>query len=515
MLAAWGATLGAPALAHASGALHTDGAALRDASGAVVVLRGVNVAGNAKVPDFRPITRAELLDPLPRWGMNAVRLLFTWEAYEPTSGAYDASYLDYVASVVAAARDRGLHVIVDFHQDAFARTALGGCGEGFPAWTLPPTVTPAAPDNGPTCSNWGTRMVFDGDQKKIWDSFYADTTGARTRYLAMLGRVAGRFAGDSAVVGYDMLNEPGGDEPTQIGPLYEDAAKALRSADPAAILFVSPQALTSSGGQTKLARPAFTNFVYSPHFYDSGVVLFKRWGGQLPDASFKDMRSKSSEWGAPLLLGEFGAPATTDQGPAYVRALYDELDATFASGTQWAYTPGWTDAAKDGWNTEDFSIVLGTGALRATYSPRAYAPRIAGAPVSLVVHEDGASSTIDLTWDHDPKAGETVLFVPDVELFGAHAVDIDAVGTALACAFAARHVTCTAPAAGRMRVTVRAGALGAGADGGAPGIPPSGTTPSGTTPPPPDSGKCGLFGIEALLPFALSSFLRRSRRKRE
>ena len=54
-------------------------------------------------------------------------------------------------------------MIIDFHQDAFSRFAVSGCGEGFPAWALPPAVKPATPDNGPACAQWAYKMTFDPD----------------------------------------------------------------------------------------------------------------------------------------------------------------------------------------------------------------------------------------------------------------------------------------------------------------------------------------------------------------
>ncbi len=110
----------APALVSA-GELRVEGAQLRDAAGGAVILRGVNVAGNSKVPPFRGITDPRQLDPLPGFGMNLVRLLFTWEAYEPEPGVYDAAYLDYYVTTARAAAARGLYVVVDFHQDAYSR----------------------------------------------------------------------------------------------------------------------------------------------------------------------------------------------------------------------------------------------------------------------------------------------------------------------------------------------------------------------------------------------------------
>ena len=49
------------------------------------------------------------------------------------------------------------------------------------------------------------------------------------------------FADNPAVIGYDLLNEPFGDEVTQIGPLYEDVAARIRIHDTKAILFIEPQ----------------------------------------------------------------------------------------------------------------------------------------------------------------------------------------------------------------------------------------------------------------------------------
>jgi len=435
------------------GALRSEGGFFRDGTGGVVLLRGVNVAGNSKVPPFRPIGDAALFDPLPRWGLDVVRLLFTWEAYEPQPGSYDEDYLAYYVRTAQAAAARGLWVVVDFHQDAFSRAALSGCGEGFPAWALPPTVVPATPDNGAACVDWGSRMIGNPGVKAAWDAFYADTNGARSRYLLMIARVASALAAEPAVVGYDLLNEPGGDERTQIGPLYEDAARALRAVDPSAIIFVSPVNLTSAGNATELARPSFDNFAYAPHIYDPAVVLLGEWRGDDESTFFAQMTGTARAWGVPLFVGEYGAPPSTVEVQGYLGAIGRQLDLGLASGAQWAYTPGWTPSAKDGWNLEDFSVVDDTGTLRANFRPRPFARRIAGTPTALTVSDeaDATKNAMQLGWQHDPAAGTTELFAPAAWFGGKVAVEADGDVT---CASDGEVVRCQAPTAGDKRVRV-------------------------------------------------------------
>jgi len=462
-------------------ALHADGGFFRDATGGAVILRGVDVAGNAKVPPFRGITDEHQLDPLPGWGINVLRLLFTWEAYEPEPGVYDDAYLAYYEGVVDAAAARGIWVVVDIHQDAFSRASIGGCGEGFPLWAVPSTVTAIAPDNGPSCANWGQRLLADVDLPKTWDAFYADTNGARTRYLAMLGRVAGALAGRDNVVGFDMLNEPEGDERTQLGPLYEDAAKAIRAVDPSAVLFVSPGYLTSAGNSTNLVQPTFGNFAFAPHYYDPTVLLFHGWQGNDESPAFATMTGTARAWNVPLFVGEWGAPPSTDEVAGYLGAMVAQLNTALASATQWNYTPLWSATAKDGWNAEDLSIVDDSGALRGNFAVRPYAPRIAGTPTALTVGEeiDPKKNALQLAWQNDPAAGTTEIFAPAAWFGGSLSIEADG---DVACTHTGDVVDCTSPTSGDKRVRIAA-----------------------------PQGRCGLTGFEAILLLALVSAFRRSR----
>ncbi|MDP3178962.1 MAG: cellulase family glycosylhydrolase, partial [Spirochaetaceae bacterium] len=129
----------------------------RDAEGRRLILRGVNLGGDCKVParpdgwtgerrgfygrDVSfvgrpfPLDRAEEhLGRLKRWGMDFLRLVVTWEAVEHAApGVYDLEYLDYLEAVIAKAGDMGFSVYVDPHQDVWSRWTGG---DGAPLWTL-------------------------------------------------------------------------------------------------------------------------------------------------------------------------------------------------------------------------------------------------------------------------------------------------------------------------------------------------------------------------------------------
>ncbi len=440
--------------------IHVDGVHFKDERGAVVLLRGLNVAGDAKVPPFRPLRDPSVLDRLPALGVNVARLLFIWEAFEPEREHHDESYLAYYAGVIDALAARGIAVIIDVHQDAFSRFALHGCGEGMPAWAVSSAVARDAPDNGSGCSWWGLLSMVDRDTRRSWEDFYANVRGVRSRYLALLKVLAERFGDHPAVIGYDLLNEPWGDERAQIAPLYEAGARVIRAVDADALLFLSPQALTSAGQASELARPSFGNLVYAPHYYDPLVALASIWWGDSLEAPVNVMLQHATRWGAPLFVGEFGAPAHTVNGPAYMDAFYAALDRRFVSAAQWSFVAHWSEQRKDGWNAEDYSIFDASFALRANYRVRPYPARIPGEPRTFEVTREPAPE-LELSWTHDPKLGELRIFAPRTLFVGG--VRVEATGD-LACQLerGGLHVRCTSQEAGPRRVRLAPCAAGGG-----------------------------------------------------
>ncbi len=246
-------------------AITIDGTRFRDRHGRHMILRGVNLGGDCKVPftpdghsylptDFadhrtvsfvgRPAPLDEIdahLARLAHWGFNCLRLLTVWEAVEHAGpGQHDAAYLDYFAQVCRRASDHGLTVLIDFHQDVWSR--MSG-GDGAPGWTfeaagLDFTRFGAADaahvmqyrydhrtgghQPGYPLMSWGGnyRMPANGI---MWTLFFAGADFApgctvdgrniqhflQDHYLASMRAVAERVAGFDNVIGFDTLNEPG------------------------------------------------------------------------------------------------------------------------------------------------------------------------------------------------------------------------------------------------------------------------------------------------------------------
>ncbi len=419
--------------------LHADGAYFKDAAGRVVLLRGVNVSGDAKVPPFSALRSEADLDPLPRWGLNTLRLLFTWEAFEPRPCEYDDDYLRSIEREVSWAEARGLYVIIDFHQDGYSRFSLDGCGEGFPQWAVLSSMATHPPDNGPRCDGWGVKLTFDSANLDLWRGFHRDLEGARTRYVQMVGRVAARLSSHHAVIGYEVLNEPWG-QLEDLHDLFEDVGRAIRAQDPDRLLFIPAHALGLNP-----PRVSLENIAHAPHYYDNGVYLSKAWAGGSVSDPLDSLRAVSQSWGSPMLLGEFGANEGTRDEGAYLEAIARWLDERFVSGTQWNYTPGWTPTAKDGFDAEDYSIADDSQTLRAgLFVPRPYPQKTAGTPITF--RRDAHGFTY--RWQHEPTLGATELFVLEGQQL------VEQSGVALTCVRGERTLTCTSAEAGEASLTV-------------------------------------------------------------
>lgn len=138
--------------------LRVEGDKFRDQHGREVTIRGINCAGDAKYPKVpnvpsnvsegffdadnvsfvgRPFAVDDAhihFSRLRRYGYNAIRYVFTWEAIEHEGpGKYDEEWIQHTISILRLAKSYGFHVWMDPHQDVWSRFSGGS---GAPLWTL-------------------------------------------------------------------------------------------------------------------------------------------------------------------------------------------------------------------------------------------------------------------------------------------------------------------------------------------------------------------------------------------
>ncbi len=438
--------------------LVVDGTRLVDpATKESVTLRGVNLAGNAKLPPFlpfRPNADGQLdvaaiehhFELLGGKGFNSIRLTLYWEAYEAERGRYDETYLGRLVEVAKAASRKNLYVIVDIHQDLFSRHAGRGCGSGFPRWTVPERYRAASPLNpGVGCGGAWPNEVVSGTVTESFASFYRNEDGVRDAYLDMLERVMARMKDVPGVLGIDPLNEPiyniftdvGGEGMSELGSLYRDAAERVRSVFPDATMFLEGHIWTNNGGvfintvpglpaigvPVTLPKPSFGNVVYAPHVYHVDTMGSHRFDvanrDQVFSKEFDTLESVGRAWNAPVWIGEFGIHADTESAPEYFDTFYARMNRMRMHGAVWNDSPHWGQDGftDDGWNSEDLSLFDGRDqTFRSFYRGSAYVERVAGASERISDTQDVAGGprtlVVAATVRPEDPPGTTVIFLP-------------------------------------------------------------------------------------------------------
>ena len=403
----------------------------RDSLGREVLLRGYNVTSRTLVTrgGLTPFTDLEqartLTDRLrQRTGANVARFLISWEGTHPEVDRIDTDYLRTIAEQIQVLTDRGIYVVLDYHQDNFSRHLVPhGHGDGAPAW-----VTPGLPRRpcGPPCVdsvqhylvNRSVRAAF----RNFWDNAEFPTPAGPRRlqdeFLWQLARVLAYLrdalpaSAFERVLGVEPMNEPvdGGRlgisaaawDNEKLWPFYRRVRTVLDDAGWAdKLVFAGPSAFWNTnlglpGGNQGLLRtggghlsaPPGPGYVFAPHFYDIGRLggLVRSPPGR--DAYLRDfdrIRTEGRFLELPVFVGEFGTRVTGGMAPDPARmigAAYAGLAATGVrrgdridleapplSGAQWE------------WGIHSFSVVAGDEAeyrVDPYLVERAYPRRIQG-----------------------------------------------------------------------------------------------------------------------------------------
>lgn len=182
-----------------------------DSYGRQVIFSGINKVNKDSQKNYLDNDTSETFNQFSKWGLNCVRLGVIWAGVEPEPGKYNEKYLDKLEKQVNWAAQNGIYVLLDMHQDLFGASTEDGkdsMGDGAPQWA---TLT----ENLPHVKGaiWSDAYLISPAVQKAFDNFWAnspapDNIGIQDHYASMWKHVAERFAGNRAVIGYDIMNEP-------------------------------------------------------------------------------------------------------------------------------------------------------------------------------------------------------------------------------------------------------------------------------------------------------------------
>ncbi len=281
-----------------TGYYRTSGPDILDPSGAPVVLRGLGLGGwlmpegymlhvsapdggsprsiRARIEDLIGKADADTYDALFRanyveqkdvdsiaaWGFDHVRLPFHYRVlYNPDTGTFDEAGFALIDEFLEWCRPHNLGVILDLHAAPGAQNSLN------------------ISDSDGQARLWTEPVPYQDQTVEIWTE------------------IARRYAGETLIIGYDLINEPvlpQGVPGSALRALYVRLAEAIRPIDPHHILFIEGNHFATDF--SALTPPFDGNMVYAFHKY---------WNdpGQGTIQYLLDIRAQHN---VPLWLGESG-----------------------------------------------------------------------------------------------------------------------------------------------------------------------------------------------------------------
>ncbi len=198
-------------------------------------------------------------------GLNSVRVPFNYRLFTPEEhpGVFVPTGFEMLDRVISWCKDQGLYVILDMH---------------------------AAP-GGQTGANIDDSHGFP---------FLYTTEESRVRTVELWRRIAARYADESTVIGYDLLNEPiahyfehEGLNP-ELEPLYRRIVSAIRTVDQNHIVFLGGARWNTD----------FTPF--GPPFDNNAVYTFHKYWMPPVKKEIREYLDFRDRYDVPIWMGESG-----------------------------------------------------------------------------------------------------------------------------------------------------------------------------------------------------------------
>lgn len=392
--------------------------------GSPIILHGVNFANSSK--EAGPIDSAtgrptaghpwhgeKEFALLERCGLNFSRYLVFWEAMEPTRGTYDEEYFDTVEQKIRALGDHGVYVVVDIHQDLFARRYGGN---GFPDW--------AVRDDGKSFKRqepWA-KNYFQPAVQACFDNLWSNKDGILDAYIELVRKVYRRLGRLPNVIGIDIMNEPWPKgwpmtfERKRLSSFYETVRQRVWAEeahdDDGVLAMIEPWMSTSAGYPTNMRKPIWygdprMTIGYMPHYYDFFCEQGKKytWFNKLCMKRGMNIRSaEAQEFSTPMIIGEFGFPGSSK---GHIEALDDFLALADRHSASWAYYSFDQPFCSD----RPLLDENGNPTVFLAHLVRIYPMRINGLDVRYCFNDD----VFTMTWKNaiGPNFTESEIFVPE------------------------------------------------------------------------------------------------------
>ena len=356
---------------------------IADAANRQVLLRGVNVnqlvdygQRDPSSPTVRPLTMADYREMASVYGFDVQRLNLSWSALEPSRGDFDENYVARVRKAVDQAASQGIYTVLDMHQDTYSKYVTAKPGTKCRLGAEPEFGNDGAPqwatlgDGFPGCGFQGRDLSPNVEQS--FTNLYANRDGIGTAFAEAWGVLAHEFASDTAVAGYDLLNEPGpGNAPgvtssILLGRLYEQSIQAIRAAESdvpggySHLVFFEPSILWSGLGFDATPPVGFTSdpaLVFSPHLYSESITMDQGLGITLTtiEHGYETAARAADAYDVPLWSGEWGWFGDIESvGSRYFRFL-DQQNERMLGSAVWV----WKKACGDPQTSEGDDVAGG------------------------------------------------------------------------------------------------------------------------------------------------------------
>jgi endoglycosylceramidase len=186
------------------GFISIDGQRFVDATGGEVGFHGLNLVNKNPEENYLGPADQDAIKQISSWGFNCIRLGVIWDGLEPKPGQYDEKYLQGIDERIKWAAENNIYVVLDMHQDLYSVLY----SDGAPEWA---TITEDKPHV--TGEIWSQSYFISPAVQTAFDNFWKnasapDGMGIQDHFINAWKHVAERYADQTHVIGYDLMNEP-------------------------------------------------------------------------------------------------------------------------------------------------------------------------------------------------------------------------------------------------------------------------------------------------------------------